>query len=73
MVFHADPLEVLDGILPPVLQYLAALRAQRVAVTGEVAVLLPVREEATGDALAGLGEAALLRRSGERYGGAQYG
>jgi hypothetical protein len=64
VVLEARPLEVLDGVLTAILQHLAALHAERVAVDGYPAVRLPVVEEAPLHAEAGLAEAGLGRAGG---------
>jgi hypothetical protein len=55
---EARALEVLDRILPAVGEDLDELVAQRQAVAGDAAVLLPARAETPRDAAPGLGEAA---------------
>src|SRR5437588_227207 len=66
--FEARALEVLHDVGLPVLQDLIDLRADRVAVDREVAVRLPVGEEAPAHAEVGLRREAalvLLRRDRE--------
>lgn len=62
VVFEPCALEVLHEVLVAVFQTLPALAGQRVAMPGHAAIIAPVGQEATGNTLAGLGEALRLAR-----------
>lgn len=63
VVFHPHALEILHGVFPAVLQQLAPLVTEGVAVAGEATMPLPVVEEPAPCADARLGEALLHRAS----------